>query len=315
MTTPTVYTLKNECLEVQVIDVGATLISMKHHSDDINIIVRYEDLNTYVTDNGAYLGSSIGPVTGRLADARLDTIQLIPNEPHNSLLHSGVSGIHAVVFDCVVTEKSLRFTATVDHIQDGFPGIVDYVITYTLEGCELVLNHLVTPHQAQYINTTNHAYFNLVGSDSVAEHTFLINADQISLVNEFGWYKGDRLDVKGTIFDFTSPQFLSQAIEGQHDQYQFTKNLDHFFYGNHVTVSFENKVLDITTDRLGFQVYTANHFNESFKVENGRLGKSYSSVALEPQSFNNEPNIGSYPRFDKDHPYTATTRYRLSFKD
>ncbi len=310
-----VYSLRNNYLEIQVLNVGATLISMKHLRDNINVVVRYHDLENYINDNGAYLGSSIGPCTGRMANSLLDTVQLVSNEANNSHLHGGSHGIHSAVFECVTHSNYLEFTATVDHSEDGYPGKVDYTITYALEGCELVVTHLAKPHKRQYINTTNHSYFNLIGSDSVLDHEFQINATQMSLVNEFGWYEGKNLSVEGTIFDFLEAKKLDQCVLGKHDQYEYTRSLDHFFHGNHLKLSLDHKVLDVKTDRLGFQVYTANYFDENFKVENGSLAQNFAAIALEPQSFNNEPNLGDYLQYDFDNPYKAQTRYKLYFND
>lgn len=315
MSTPRIFKLANEFLEIEVLDLGATLISFKHKRDGINVVVRYQDLNQYKTSNAAYLGSSIGPCAGRLANSMLDDMPLVSNEDNNSHLHGGVHGIHSAVFECEIKDHALVFRATVDHSQDGYPGIVDYVITYELSNESLILTHNATPHNKQYLNTTNHSYFNLLGSDSVLDHALQISASKISLVNEFGWNEGKTLDVENTLFDFQTAKPIRDCVRKDHDQFQFTRSLDHFYHGNHLSLSTDTKILDIDTDRYGFQIYTANYFDEGFVREDGTLAKSFSAVAVEPQSFNNEPNLGAYTMYDKDHPYQAKTTYNLYFKD
>lgn len=308
------YTLKNDDLEISVLDVGATLHTFKSLKDNINIVSAYEDIDLYLGENGPYLGSSVGPVCGRLAHSKFGDVQLVSNEANQSHLHGGSLGISKTPFQCEVLEERIVCTLRQDHSVDGYPGVCDYTITYQLKGNQLILSHTVTPTTPQFINTTNHSYFNLEGSDSIKDHQFQINADKICLVNEFGWHLGESLNVEGTIFDYRSLKPLSEVIDGTHDQYQFTRNLDHFFYGNKIQLRKGNKVLDVETDRTGFQIYASNYFDEAFTLEGGTLAKNHTSLAIEPQHFNNAPNLGPVEIYDKDHPYTSKTVYTLRFE-
>ncbi len=309
-----VYTLSNDSLKVELLNIGASLIGFESTKDHINIVVRFKDLNNYLTNDGAYLGTTIGPCAGRMANSKLDAIQLLSNEANNSHLHGGNRGLHTVIFDGSQTDSKVVFTASVDHSSDGYPGYVNYRITYELIGDELILKQEAIPENAQYINMTNHSYFNLLGSDSILEHYLTSNADSISLVNEFSWNLGEKLSVDGTPFDFRNPTMLKDCIESYHEQFNYTRSLDHFFYGNKLHLEANDKYLDISTDQKGFQLYSSNYFDENFEVEDGSLAKNYSSLAIEPQSFNNEPNLGSYSKYDKNNPYSSKTSYKIGFR-
>ncbi len=309
-----VYTLSNDFLKVELLNIGAGLIGFESTRDHINIVVRFKDLDNYLSNNEAYLGTAIGPCAGRMANSKLDTIQLLSNEANNSHLHGGNLGLHTVIFDGNQLDNKVVFTARVDHSADGYPGYVNYRITYELIGDELILKQEAIPENAQYINMTNHSYFNLDGSDSILEHYLTSNADTISLVNEFGWNLGEKLKIHGTPFDFRSPKMLKGCIESNHEQFIYTRSLDHFFHGNKLRLETEDKYLEIVTDQKGFQLYSSNYFDENFEVEDGSLAKNYSSLAIEPQSFNNEPNLGDYPKYSGSNPYFSETSYKLGLK-
>lgn len=309
-----VFTLSNDLLKVELLNIGASLIGFESTRDHINIVARFKNLDNYFSNNGAYLGTTIGPCAGRMANSKLDTIQLLSNEANNSHLHGGNLGLHTVIFDGNQLDNKVMFTASVDHSADGYPGYVNYKITYELIGDELILKQEAIPENAQYINMTNHSYFNLDSSDSILEHYLTSNADSISLVNEFGWNLGEKMKVDGTPFDFRNPKVLKDCIESNHEQFIYTRSLDHFFYGNKLRLESNDKYLDISTDQKGFQLYSSNYFDENFEVEDGSLAKNYSSLAIEPQSFNNEPNLGEYPKYSNVDPYFSETRYKIGFK-
>lgn len=307
------YSIENGIIAIEVLDLGAKLLSFKHHKDNINIVLKYEDFNLYQNDTGPYLNACIGPIAGRLDHARFGDIQLKPNaDPHQ--LHGGEEGIHNKVFDVRVYGNELILTTSVDHRVDGYPAQIKYEIKYRLMKDTLILSMKAWPDVPQAINLTNHAYFNLDGSETVSDHVLMIKSDFVgSLADEYV-NKGNYIEVDGTVFDYRGGTKLRNSFEGNHQQFSFTRNLDHFYPVNELELSVGNKHLNITTSAPGFQLYSANFFDETFKDEYGRLMKVHAGLAIEPQRPGNEINIDlETPIYSKEKPFEWVTKYQIDY--
>ena len=308
------YTLENEFLSIEVLNQGAKLLSFKHKSDGVNMVVRYEDIELYKTDTGPYLGSTIGPVAGRVGGGKFGEHQLSLNTPPNQL-HSGFEGLHMQEFNVQKTNDSLIFENTIDHSRDGFPGTIQYRIEYKLKGETLELDMKAYPSEPMYLNLTNHSYFNLDGSETIYEHSLKVASQTVSKLDETLLYYGDTIDVQGTTFDFRTKKTLRACLESDHEQYAFTRSLDHYYSVPTLQLYAGNKSLKIETNAPGFQFYAANYFDETFNDEYGRKSKNHAGLAIEPQRPANEVNITKdYPLYSKTSPFEWKTRYSVEFE-
>ena len=308
------YTLENEFLSIEVLNQGAKLLSFKHKRDGINMVVRYEDIELYASDTGPYLGSTIGPVAGRIAGGRFGDHQLSLNTPPNQL-HSGFEGLHSQEFNVQKTDDSLIFENTIDHSRDGFPGTIQYKIVYKLKGETLEIDIKAYPSEAMYLNITNHAYFNLDGSETIHEHSLNVDSPTVSKLDDTLLNYGDSIQVEGTIFDFSTKKKLKECLEADHEQYAFTRSLDHYYTAQSLELSVGNKSLTIETTAPGFQFYAANFFDETFNDEYGRKAKNHAGLAIEAQRPANEINITKdYPLYSNTSPFEWTTCYSVKFE-
>ena len=311
-----VFTIKNDFLEVEILNLGATLISFKHMCDEVNIVLRYEDTESYRENGGPYLGATIGPTSGRIAYGKYDDHVLTLNNGVNHL-HGGHSGLHQVFFKVMnKSTDSLILKASVDHHIDGYPGQIDYSISYQLREESLMVEYTAIPSEDQYINMTNHAYFNLKGEGSVSDHKLKIESGMRSEIAKDLNNSGLKEIVCGDSFDFNQSKLLSECFDSGEKQFEITRNLDHFFLGNELELYGDDKVLTVKTNQAGFQVYGGNYFDEGFKDEWGTLVKNQSALAIEPQKEPNEINL--YPNIklnSKENPYKALNIYTLKLED
>ena len=141
-------TMSNGVIEIKVLNLGATITSFKLVDDDHNIVVSYANKEEFVNNSKYYLGATIGPLAGRVKDGTftMDGTQyhLELNDKKNHL-HGGKNGLHTHVMDfsCEDDEStpSVEFVKEVDHTKDGYPDAIKYVVTYTLDGNKLRINH------------------------------------------------------------------------------------------------------------------------------------------------------------------------------
>lgn len=306
--------ISNGVLTVEILDLGASLLSFKHKEDDINMVLRYEDMNLYKENPGPYLNASIGPIAGRIADAKIGDRQLEKNAGSNQL-HGGNHGIHGQVFQIDNRGDHAILTLSYDHSVDGYPGIIDYEVIYRLEGSSLHLSMKASPHQSQYINLTNHGYFNLDGSETVGNHRLMVDSNTVGKLDETLLNKNIPLQVEGTVFDFRKEKLLSECFQGHHPQFELTRNLDHYFSADKLTLSTDKKKLTIKTSAPGFQTYAANFFDEAFKDEYARSMKNQAGLAIEAQRPANETSFNeNYPLYSMDNPFIWETEYKVEFK-
>ena len=60
--------------------------------------------------------------------------------------------------------------------EEGYPGAVDFTVTYRLEGPRLVCEMAGRPDRPTPINLAQHSYYNLGGGGDVRDHVLWIDA-------------------------------------------------------------------------------------------------------------------------------------------
>src|SRR5690606_14236416 len=99
--------------------------------------------------------------------------------------------------------------------EEGYPGNLTVVVTYTLTGFDaLKIDYEATTDKATPVNLTNHSYFNLsAGTEKdILNHIVKIHADQFTATDETLIPTGELQSVKGTPYDFTTPQRVGEHI-------------------------------------------------------------------------------------------------------
>lgn len=219
-------TLLNGSISIKILNIGATIYAINlpdKHGHSANIVLNYDDPLEYL-NNKFYLGSTIGRVTGRIAEGKLpveDVIhQLSKNERGLTHLHGGAAGFNKQIFTITDTseENGEAMVELVYRSQDGeegYPGNLELHVKYTLDNRgALRIDYKAITDKATHINITNHSYFNLSGTSTSSLNQFLqINARQILATGENYLPTGDTIDVTLTNFDFTQPVQITSRKE------------------------------------------------------------------------------------------------------
>src|ERR1044071_10112848 len=169
------YTLRNSHrVEAKITNYGGILVSLKVPDrtgkfDDV--VLGFNDLESYLTKNDPYMGALIGRYGNRIAKGRftLDGVEykLAVNNGENHL-HGGIKGFDKVVWTGHETQTkagpALALTYLSKDGEEGYPGNLTTRVVYTLtNNNELKIDYSATTDKDTVTNLTHHSYFNLAG--------------------------------------------------------------------------------------------------------------------------------------------------------
>lgn len=312
------YTLKNGDITLQVTNYGARVVSLftpDKHGDYEDIVVGRNSLEEYVHPSGErFLGACVGPVANRIGGASFDVYGETFHTPCNdngvNTLHGGFRGVDHVVWDVVQSgPSSITFRYVHPDGQEGFPGNLDILMSYTLtEQNEFIVMYKATTDKATPVNLSHHSFFNLrgEGNGTVEDYLMKINADRFIPIDSLSIPTGEIRDVEGTPFDFRKEHRIGDRIgETSDTQIRFARGYDHNWCLNAdpdgkvvsactVWDPETGRQLEVLTDQPGLQFYSGNFFDGSDKGKNGKPLGFRSSLALETQKWPDSPNHDNF---------------------
>ena len=319
-----VYTLENEFLKVEFLNLGAIIkkIGLKDKNGDVkNIVLGYEDIEKY-RENPAYLGAVIGRTAGRIKDGLLKLdgteYQLDKNNNGNTL-HGGKNSISHRFWNVENIKDGLCFSIESTDSDNGYPANIEIKVSYILNNNELLIKYFATADRLTYLNLTNHSYFNLSGNPNnpIYENILKMDSDYLIGIDKNSIpYKTINLD--NNIFDFRESKKLEEFFKANDEQKVLANNgIDHPYIFNEKIGKLEIKNLEsgiklsVETNNPAVVIYTANYLQD--------IGfKKHSAICFETQEVPNlyrDKNINIYPTFiDKNTKYERYTKFIFTFK-
>ena len=331
----TKYRLTNRNgMEVEVIDLGATIVSVRvpdRNGALTDVVLGYDTPVDY-QNHTCYFGAVIGRNANRIDRARLTlegkSYELEPND-HENNLHSGSGGFHAALWEAEMElgEREITFRLVSKEGEQGFPGTMTARVTYTLtDDNELVISYHALADQTTVANFTNHSYFNLDGhaSGSILNQKLEILASYYTpVIDSKSIPTGEIEKVSGTPMDFRKMKKIGADIDTEFKQLAFTGGYDHNYVldkadgasqlAARAKAARTGICMDVYTDCVGVQLYTGNYIGE----QTGKGGASYGfrhGFCLETQYFPNavnEPNFKT-PVLKQGEEYHSMTKYCFS---
>ena len=301
----TEYELSKGKMSVNLLNYGATItkiITPDQKGNLENIVLTYKDYNIY-KENPFYLGSIIGGVAGRIANAQFEidgkTYNVEKNDGKNHL-HGGSNGLHKQLWHGEPFEKTescgVKFTTSISEEVDGYPGNLDVTVTYSLTNQnELIIDYQAETDQARPVVLTNHTYFNLIGDakGTLHNHEVKFSSDKMLELDDELIPTGKIIDIKGTTFDFNHGRKLSGGLCSKDRQHQIAGyGYDHYFIFNEtpskvlVSEKSSGRKLMIETDQPGMVLYSGNNLDSGIdllEVDSHSSGK-YLGVCFETQT-------------------------------
>ena len=314
------YTIKAASgIEAKVMTRGATLVQLYVPDKEgkmADVILGFDDVAGYESDDNQYFGCTTGRVCNRIAKGKFtlegkEYTLAINNEPNH--LHGGVKrSLDKVIWDAtpISNEKGsgVLFKYTSPDGEEGYPGELKLSVRYFVpnEGNRLSISYSATTDKVTPVNLTNHAYFNLggEGSETVLDHMLQINADKFTPTDDTLIPTGELKSVEGTELDFRKSTRIGDRIDPLTDTAAI--GYDHNFELNAAKEEGKQRlaavlkdpksgrILRITTTEIGIQLYSGNFL----KGQKGKGGKVYphrSACCLETQHFPNSVNHDKFP--------------------
>ena len=305
-------------LRAEVTDYGASLVSL--YVDGVDVCLGCEDVRGY-EKNGSFLGATVGRNANRMKGASFllggERVQLSANEGCNNL-HSGPDSWGWRLWEVTAhTENSLTLAMHSPHGDQGFPGNVEFSVTYAIENDGLTIRYRGVSDRDTVFNVTNHAYFNLFGQDKperAMDQELMLPAAYFCPDDAANIPTGEVRSVEGTPFDFRTFKAIGRDIGMDYEPLHLQGGYDHNFVNvQEICAVMRNPenglTMTVTTDLPGVQVYAGN-----FLKNHGKGGVYYgkrSGVALETQFFPDSVNHPEWiqPFVKAGETWESETRY------
>ncbi len=329
-----VYRLENErggIVEVSSLGAGIIAVEVPDRAGNIaNVALGYADAADYIAD-GSCMGKTPGRYANRIAKGYLiidtDRYQLECNNGPNAL-HGGSDGFQNRNWVASEIVNGVRFTLVSPDGDANYPGELHAAVEYRWSD-DNVLDVMLTAtaDSTTVVNLTNHTYWNLRGADSglVLDHDMKMKASRYLPTDDTLIPTGELAAVAGTPMDFTKAKKLGRDIKADFPALQFGKGYDACwvldeweagrFIDDAVCISDDEsgRVLSISTDQPGVQVYTGNWLEGSPLNRSGRTYHDYDGVAVEAQGFPDAPNCPEFPSQILKPGETYVRRIRFAF--
>lgn len=289
---------------VTLLDYGATIQSLclpGRGGKPVDVVLGFDTAADYETGRG-HLGGTIGRVGNRIGAAAFSlngkTYALAKNDGENHL-HGGEHGFDRRMWSMSALSDGVVFERLSPDGEEGYPGDLKVCVSFTLTADNaLRIVYDAETDRDTLVNLTNHAYFNLNGGGSAAEHWLQVFADRFCENDAHCLPTGRLLDVAGTPFDFRAGKTVGADIGAAHEQLRFFGGYDHNFClgGKRAAILRSEQTgieMTVETDMPGMQLYTANSLSGVGK--SGAAFEAHGAVCLETQLWPNAMNCWGFP--------------------
>ncbi len=297
------YTLENENFSVSIINYGGILRRFVAFGTDI--VCGFDNLSYYLADSsqqGALIGRYANRIDGGRFTLNGKTYQLNCNDRNGTVhLHGGPTGYSRRVWDVLEVGNSYITLRMISPEGDeGYPGTVTALVTYTLTKPGLSIDYCVTTDADTPLSMTNHSYFNLdgCGSGDILDTVVTINADEYSVLNE-RMIPVAHAPVAGTVFDFTSPMAIGARgmdFGGYDHNYILRGTHDLTLQGQQLTHACDadngKLCLSVYTTAPCVQFYIANALTGDNPFKGGAMPTPRTAFCFEAQTEPNGPARG-----------------------
>lgn len=323
------FTIKNaKGIELYCLNYGCAvtrIITPDRNGLFENIVLGFEDLDSY-KHNDIYAGVIVGRVGGRIKNACFNlegkTYTLAKNNGENHL-HGGLKGFQNAVWDAEIIEEenTIKFSYTSPDGEDGYPGTLTMLVTYTLnDNNEFVIQYSGQSDHTTLLNPTNHTYFNLSGNlkRDITEHSLKIDSSRFLELTDDLLPTGTILAVDNTVFDFRTGR---KIIDGIHSDAAQNILAGHGYDHPYVLNSNNNREIIlydensgrsviIETNAIGVILYTGNMIPNNLDFR-GVKSMPYLGLCLETQGLPDSIHNQGFPDciIEKDQAFSRVTKY------
>jgi len=316
-------------LTAQFSDYGGTWVSMM--TPDINgqlgdILLGFNDVSGY--EENPFFSCIVGRYANRIAGGKFSMDgtehQLDLNEPPNQL-HGGTENLSCRFWrwETDKIQNLIRFSCESPDGASGYPGNLKLEVSYQLNDLnELIIQYTASTDKPTHINLTNHAYFNLGDSATIAAHELQLDADKYTPVDQNLIPTGEIVPTPKSL-EFSNAAIIGEKIRIRQNLGE--DGLDHNLVFNNWSGNLvcrgqlqdpkSGRTMSIKTTEPGIQIYTGNHLNGIIGKQK-RVYLQHGGVCLETQHFPDSPNQPHFPTttLSPDRVFSSTTIYQFGSK-
>ncbi len=310
--------------EAKIITWGATVrdLLVPHRGGLQRVILGLETLEDHVA-HSPHMGAVAGRYANRLRDGRFTLDGRVFEVPRNlagrHAVHGGGKGFGKRPWRLAWAEEdACALTLFSPDGDAGFPGDMTVTCVYRLLAPAMLRIELsATCSAATVVNLCSHCYFNLDGSETIADHRLKLEASFMTPVDEETIPTGEVRAVAGTPFDFRTERAIRSGTD---DGFR----CDHNFViaGEAGTLRpaavlsspLNGLRMDVRSTEPGLQVYDGAKLAVPVRGLHGRAYGAFSGLCLEPQHFPDSPNRPHFPstRLDPGEVRRQITEYAFS---
>ena len=307
-------------LRAEIAELGGAIVSLTAQDRDgafADIVLGFDDLDSYLADTNPYFGAIVGRYANRIAGGRFtldgETHDLPQNDGTNSL-HGGVRGLSRVVWEGEPFEDGngagvvLRYRSPDG--EEGYPGNVDFEVRYLLTSIgDLRIEADAVTDEPTVVNLSFHSYFNLKGEGEgdILGHELVLNSEEYTPVDDALIPTGEIAPTEGTPMDFRDAAAIGGRVDDDFEQLRFGGGYDHNWVLRPTEDDDELRVaaivveptsgrkLVVKTTAPGLQLYTGNFLDGTLVGKSGRPYVHRGGLCLETQHFPDSPNQPSFP--------------------
>ena len=300
----------NNGVSVSIITYGAIIQSIHTPNEQgvfKDIVLGKDDIEGYEQDQSS-LGAVVGPVAGRIGDAKFtlgDQIYHLTANDGPNHLHGAEAGLGKKIWEAEAhlnaNSAKLELTTESKNGDGGYPGNRIFKTTYILnEQNRLLIYFEAESDQDTIINMTNHSYFNLSDDETDVYTTkMMINSLKVLKKGKTHIPNGELDYVLGKPSNFSRGAYLGAVIktyeEGIDEVYVVNKEKGEFKITAKAIDEKSGRVLEVISDQDAVVLYTSNHFNGSEKGKNNQPLIRHCAFCLESQSFTDAINHSHFP--------------------
>ncbi len=305
---------------VEISELGGAIVSLTaadRHGEFADVVLGFNDLESYLADTNPYFGAIVGRYANRIAGGRFtldgETYTLPQNNGENSL-HGGVRGLTRLVWDGAPfeteTEAGVLLRYRSPDGEEGYPGNVDFQVRYTLTSTGgLRIEAEAVTDRPTVVNLSFHSYFNLKGEGAgdILDHELVMGSRHYTPVDETLIPTGEIAPTEGTPMDFWTAAAIGDRIDDDFEQLRFGGGYDHNWVlqptervdeprlAAKVYEPTSGRVLLVNTTAPGLQLYTGNFLDGALVGKSGRPYVHRGGFCLETQHFPDSPNQPAFP--------------------
>ena len=279
---------------------------------------RFEDYALHSQSHGIIAGR----VANRTAGARFEMdgreYRLTPNHGSNHL-HGGAVGLGRRIWEMETDDagNAVHLLYASPDGEEGYPGAVDFEVTFRLEGARLICAMSGVPDRPTPVNLAQHSYYNLGGGGDVLDHEVEIAASRYTPTGPDLIPDGTIAPVAGTRMDFTTARSLGDSDPGRLGlDHNLVLDADRDRKAPAARVSCPRTGLNLRlwTDEPALQIYNGSDKSVAVPGHDGRKYGPYAGLCLEAQHYPDSLNRPDWPSIiaTSEEPYNQQLMVEIS---